>query len=72
MPAWHFETHLNPNHTVTVPPNVAAQLGLEATVHVVLMTADAIENANWQRLATEQFFQGYAPGDDIYDQLSAG
>jgi mRNA interferase MazF len=42
-----------------------------ATVHVVLMTGDTEEEADWQRLAAEQFFQGYAPGDDIYDQLPA-
>jgi hypothetical protein len=72
MPTWQFETHLNPNQTVTVPPEVASQLTPDATVHVMLMTADANEDADWRRLATEQFAQGYAPGDDIYDQLSAG
>lgn len=72
MPTWQFETHLNPNQTVTVPPDVAAQLGPEATLHVVLMSGDPNEDADWQRLAAEQFFQGYAPGDDIYDQLPAG
>ncbi len=72
MPTWQFETHLNPNQTVTVPPDVVAQLGPDATVHVVLMAADPNEDADWQRLATEQFLQGYAPGDEIYDQLPEG
>ena len=71
MSSWRFETHLNPDHTLTVPPDVAAQLSPDATVRVVLMAGDA-EEADWQRLAAEQFFQGYAPGDDIYDQLPAG
>jgi len=69
---WQFETNLNPDRTLTVPPDVAAQLGPDTTVHVVLFTGDAAEEADWQRLAAEQFFQGYAPGDDIYDQLPAG
>lgn len=72
MATWQFQSHLNPNQTVTVPPDVAAQLNPEATVHVVLITGDSKDDADWQRLATEQFFQGYAPGDDIYDQLPAG
>ena len=72
MSTWQFETTLNPDHTLTLPPDVAAQLSPDATVHVVLMAGDANEEADWQRLATAQFFQGYAPGDDIYDQLPAG
>jgi hypothetical protein len=69
MPTWQFQTHLNPNQTVTVPPEVANQLARDATVQVVLMTGDSNEDADWQRLATEQFFQGYGPGDAIYDEL---
>jgi hypothetical protein len=69
---WQFETNLNPDRTLTVPADVAAQLDPSATVHVVLITGDIEEDADWQRLVTEQFFQGYAPGDDIYDQLPAG
>lgn len=72
MPTWQFQAHLNPNQTLTVPQQVADQLSPDATVHVVLMTGDSKEEAEWQRLATEQFFQGYGPGDDIYDQLPAG
>ena len=72
MPTWQFDTQLNPNQTVTVPPDVAAQLSPDATVHVLLMAADQSQDADWLRLATEQFFQGYAPGDDIYDQLPTG
>jgi hypothetical protein len=48
-----------------VPADVAAQLAPNATVHVVLISGES-EEADWQRLATKQFFQGYAPGDDIH------
>jgi hypothetical protein len=72
MPTWQFQTHRNPDHTVPVPPDVAEQLSPDVTVHVVLMTGNSDDDANWQRLATEQFFQGYAPGDEIYDNLPPG
>ena len=71
MPTWQFQTHLNPNLTLNVPPEVAGQLRPEDTVHVLLMTEDS-EERDWQRLAAEQFFRGYSPGDDVYDQLPPG
>ena len=69
---WQFDTNLNPDRTLTVPADVAAQLDPNTTVHVVLMTGDAAEEADWHRLAAEQFLEGYGPGDEIYDQLPAG
>jgi len=72
MPAWQFQTHLNPNQTVTVPPEIVAQLRPDETVHVVLKTAQDDEDQDWQHLAAEQFLQGYAPGDEIYDDFPTG
>ena len=74
MPAWQFQTHLNSNQTVTIPPEIVAQLRPDETVQVVVMlkTNDGDEEAEWNRFAAEQFLKGYAPGDDIYDQLPAG
>jgi hypothetical protein len=71
MPTWQFQTHLNPNQTVTIPPEVAIQLPPESEVHVVLVTGEN-DDADWEHLAAEQFLEGYAPGDDIYDQLPEG
>jgi hypothetical protein len=71
MATWHFDAQLT-NHTVPVPPEVAAQLRPDETVHVVLLAGVDAEEADWQRLAFEQFLNGYAPGDDIYDELPAG
>jgi hypothetical protein len=72
MPAWQFETHLNPDQTVTVPPEIVAHLKPEETVQVFLTTSETSEESDWRKMAAEQFLQGYAPGDDIYDQFSAG
>ena len=72
MATWQFQSHLTPNQTLSVPPDVATHLRPDETVQVVIVSADSDEDADWQRLATEQFLQGYAPGDDIYDQLPDG
>lgn len=72
MATWQFETHINPDQTLPIPQEVANQLTPAATVHVVLMTGDPNEEADWQRLITDQFFKGYAPGDAIYDELPPG
>jgi hypothetical protein len=73
MPAWQFQTHLNANQAVTIPPEIVAQLRPDETVQVVLKTAKGDdEDEDWQRFAAGQFLKGYAPGDDIYDQFPAG
>jgi hypothetical protein len=66
MPTWQFENQLNQNQTVSVPPEVAAQLQPDETIHVVLVSGEATDEAHWKRLAAEQFRERYAPGDDEY------
>lgn len=72
MPTWQFDSFLNPNQTVAVPPDIAAQLPTDQTVHVVLVAGQPSDEVSWDRLAAEQFLEGYAPGDDIYDQIPTG
>jgi hypothetical protein len=56
---------------VTIPSEVAKQLPPDSEVRVVLMTGDS-EEPDWDRLTAEQFLEGYAPGDEIYDALPPG
>lgn len=72
MPTWQFDSHLNPNQTLSIPPEVANELRENSQIHVVLMTNADDENADWQRLAAEQFLEGYDSGDEIYDNLPEG
>jgi hypothetical protein len=72
MATWQFDARINPDHTLSIPPEVADQLTGDTTVHVVLLAGDPNEDADWQRLATQQFFNGYAASDAIYDELPAG
>jgi hypothetical protein len=72
MASWQFDSHLNHNQTVSIPPEVASQLTPDTPVHVVLITGVESEDADWDRLTAEQFLQGYASGDEIYDNLPEG
>lgn len=72
MKALEFGTHINPDNTLTVPPEVAAQVQPGQAVRILLLVAEPDEeDADWKRLTAEQFFNGYAESDAIYDQLSS-
>jgi hypothetical protein len=72
MPTWQFDSHLNPNQTVSIPPEVASQLAPDSPIRIVLMTGAGDEEADWRRLAAQEFLQGYSEGDAIYDELPEG
>jgi len=72
MKVVEFQTQLNPDHTLTVPPGVAQQIQGEEAFRVVLFLPEATEDQSWAGLTAEQFLNGYSDGDAIYDQLSAG
>ena len=71
MKTLEFRASLNPDRTLTVPPELAAQLRPEQPVRVILLVSDADEDGAWARLTAEQFLTGYADGDAIYDELPA-
>jgi hypothetical protein len=64
-----FDGHLNPDSTISVPPEVAAALGDQKSVGVVLVFADDPHERDWRWLTGEQFLRGYAAEDAIYDEL---
>ena len=72
MTAHEFWARINPDHTLTVPPEVAAQLQEKEMLRVVVIVSGQDEDEPWTDLTTEQFLRGYAPGDVIYDDLPAG
>jgi hypothetical protein len=73
MRVLEFQAHLNPDHTLTVPPSIAQEIQGQQAVRVVLLVQDKDdENQSWAALSTEQFLAGYSDGDAIYDQLSTG
>jgi hypothetical protein len=72
MKAFEFRGCLQADGTMRVPSEIAAQMHLEQAVRVILLIPEGDENADWAALTAEQFLKGYAEGDAIYDQLSAG
>ncbi len=68
--ALEFETHLNEDGTISLPPEIASQLKGVESVRVLLILPASSEDKEWADLTKDQFLQGYADGDAIYDQLS--
>ena len=72
MKALEFWAHVNPDHTLAVPPEVAVHIQPEQPVRVILLIPELDEDKEWTCLAAEQFLKGYAESDAIYDELSVG
>ena len=72
MKALEFQTRMNPDHTLTVPPEVVAHLQPDQAIRVLVLIPDSNDDEEWAQLAAEQFLQGYAPSDAVYDELPAG
>jgi hypothetical protein len=71
MKAFEFQTSLCSPNTLPIPSEVASQLQAEQTVRVLLLVSEGDEDADWARLTSEQFLEGYHPDDSAYDQLQA-
>ena len=65
-----FEAQPNEDGTLLIPPGIAKQLEGVGSVRVLLILGAGSEEKEWTALTSEQFLQGYADGDAIYDQLS--
>ena len=72
MKTLEFQATLGPGGTLTVPVEVARQVPPEQPVRVIVLLPDPDEGSEWERFTAEQFLHGYAEGDAIYDELSAG
>lgn len=72
MKAFEFQTALNPDKTLAVPPEVANLLPAQGPVRVIVLVEESDEERDWLRFGAEQFLKGYAESDAIYDQLSGG
>jgi hypothetical protein len=72
MKALEFRATPNPEGTLSLPKEVAAQLPVGQPVRILVLVEDADEEQDWSRLTAEQFLAGYAPEDAIYDHLPPG
>ena len=69
MKALEFQTKMDPEDSLRVPKELAAQIPKDKTVQVIVLFSEVNEEAQWQQLTQEQFFRGCAEGDSIYDAL---
>ncbi|MBI1929494.1 hypothetical protein HYR99_35270 [Candidatus Poribacteria bacterium] len=72
MKILEFQVHINPDHTVKVPPEIAAQIQQEQPIQVLFLIPESTEDQDWAHLTAEQFLKGYAESDAIYDELPTG
>jgi len=70
MKTLEFEASLNPDDSLTVPAEVAAQLKQAQPLRVIVVVPEPDDDEReWSRLTAEQFLAGYDEGDAIYDEL---
>jgi len=72
MKAVEFQSQLNPDQTLSVPPSVIGAIPIGQTVRVLILLPESDTDREWEQLAAEEFGQGYADTDALYDQLSTG
>ncbi|HEX5103518.1 MAG TPA: hypothetical protein VFV87_06885 [Pirellulaceae bacterium] len=71
MKAFEFLTHPTADGSIQLPLDVSRQVDASQEIKVIVMLPDDEDQA-WNRFGMEQFFKGYAPSDNIYDDLRAG
>ena len=69
MKTLEFESHLTADKTLPVPSEVAVEIESEQSIRVILILPGNAEDRDWAKLTTEQFLQGYAETDALYDDL---
>ncbi len=70
MKAIEFQSQLNSDQTLTIPPAMRGALPIGQTVRVLILVPEGEPDQEWEMLAAEEFGQGYVDTDAIYDQFS--
>jgi hypothetical protein len=70
MKAIEFQSKLNSDQTLTVPESAKSAIPVGQPVRVLVLIPETDFDQEWERLAAEDFGQGYADTDAVYDQLS--
>lgn len=70
MKAFEFHGHPTSDGSIQLPADVVSQLDPAREVKVIVLVPDDEDRA-WTRFGMDQFAKGYAPTDNIYDDLCA-
>ena len=68
MKALEFESRLEANDRIEIPPEVANQLPAGSDVRVIVLW-DSSEDDDWRMAGMRRLEAAYAPEDSIYDEL---
>jgi len=71
MKAVEFDSRLNADKTLSVPPAVASDIPQGQAVRVLVLFPENAEDQAWEWLAASEFAKGYSDSDAMYDQLSS-
>jgi len=71
MKAIEFQSQLNSDRTLTVPARLMDSIPVGQMVRVLVLFAEQDTEQEWEQLTAEDFGQGYAETDAIYDHLSS-
>lgn len=68
MKAIEFSTNLI-DHTIDIPEKFLKEIGESKENIRVILLIDEKKEDEWQKVATEKFFDGYSETDAVYDNL---
>ena len=79
MKAFEFPSRVSQTQTIKLPDEIARAVPANEVVRLILLVDEpseektrmtlAEEQAGWNRMSADQFLQGYAETDSIYDRL---
>jgi hypothetical protein len=72
MKAVEFQSQINSDQTLTIPPSVMNAIPVGQPVRVLILFPENNNDREWEQLAAEEFGRGYADTDALYDSLSTG
>ncbi|TAK34037.1 MAG: hypothetical protein EPO28_16605 [Saprospiraceae bacterium] len=67
MQAIKFSAQVKKNNTIQVPDKYAGLLKNRKQVNIIILFEE--EEKGWEQLTVQQFLDGYAEEDSLYDKL---
>jgi len=69
MQAVEFSVSGVKDSIIQIPDEYARLLKGRKKIKIIILFAEEEEEGDWDRLALQQFFEGYSEEDSIYDKL---
>jgi hypothetical protein len=69
MKAVEFESSITQEGTITLPPELTAEVPVGEQLRVVVMWEPSGSDAAWRSAGRQRFEAAYCPEDAVYEQL---